>query len=111
MGDPTGTGKGGASIWGNKFDDEFKETLKHNSRGIVAMANNGPNTNGSQFYILYAKAPHLDRKNTVFGKVIDGFDVLDYIEKSQVSEKTYRPLSNILIRSVTVHANPLAEMV
>ena len=67
-GDPTGTGKGGTSIWNNKFEDEFCDDLRHNTRGAVSMANNGPNTNGSQFFITYAKHPHLDLKYTVFGK-------------------------------------------
>ncbi len=67
-GDPTNTGKGGQSIWGGKFEDEICEELRHAYRGVVAMANNGPNTNASQFYITYAKQAHLDLKYTVFGK-------------------------------------------
>lgn len=67
-GDPTGTGRGGNSIWGKKFEDEYSEYLKHNVRGVVSMANNGPNTSGSQFFITYGKQPHLDMKYTVFGK-------------------------------------------
>ncbi|XP_078003699.1 peptidyl-prolyl cis-trans isomerase-like 3 isoform X4 [Phascolarctos cinereus] len=67
-GDPTGSGKGGNSIWGRKFEDEYSEYLKHSVRGVVSMANNGPNTNGSQFFITYGKQPHLDMKYTVFGK-------------------------------------------
>lgn len=67
-GDPTNTGKKGESIWGHKFEDEFHDNLTHNARGIVSMANNGPNTNGSQFFITYDKHPHLDLKYTVFGK-------------------------------------------
>uniref|UniRef100_A0A2K5K1C2 Peptidyl-prolyl cis-trans isomerase n=1 Tax=Colobus angolensis palliatus TaxID=336983 RepID=A0A2K5K1C2_COLAP len=62
------TGRGGSSIWGKKFEDEYSEYLKHNVRGVVSMANNGPNTNGSQFFITYGKQPHLDMKYTVFGK-------------------------------------------
>ncbi len=68
-GDPTGKGKGGESIYGGNFEDEIRPTLRHNMRGIVSMANRGPGTNGSQFFITYAAAPHLDGKNTVFGKV------------------------------------------
>ena len=69
-GDPTNTGKGGESIWGRKFADEFRPTLKHNARGIVSMANSGPDTNGSQFFITYAKHTHLDHVYTVFGKCV-----------------------------------------
>ncbi|ELU05128.1 hypothetical protein CAPTEDRAFT_140600, partial [Capitella teleta] len=108
-GDPTGTGKGGNSIWGGKFEDEFHEDLKHTTRGIVSMANNGPNTNAAQFFITYAKQPHLDMKYTVFAKVIDGFDVLDEIEKQPVKEKSYKPLSAIRLLNVTIHANPFAD--
>eukprot|EP00040_Diaphanoeca_grandis_P022824 m.123309 g.123309 ORF g.123309 m.123309 type:complete len:164 (-) comp28980_c0_seq1:258-749(-) len=108
-GDPSGTGKGGTSIWGKKYEDEIVETLQHTQRGIVSMANSGPNTNGSQFFITYAKAGHLDLKYTVFGKMIDGFDTLDYIEKAQVDERTHKPLNDIEIHGVTIHANPLAD--
>lgn len=107
-GDPTGTGKGGNSIWGDKFEDELTDTLKHNVRGVVSMANNGPDSNGSQFFITYAKQPHLDLKYTIFGKVIDGFETLDEIEKQPVNEKNYRPLNDIHLLNVTIHANPLA---
>ncbi|KTF96135.1 hypothetical protein cypCar_00031978, partial [Cyprinus carpio] len=107
-GDPTGTGKGGTSIWGRKFEDEFSEHLKHNVRGVVAMANNGPNTNASQFYFTYAKQPHLDMKYTVFGKIIDGLETLDELEKLPVNEKTFRPLNDVHIKDVTIHANPFA---
>ncbi|KAK6011866.1 peptidyl-prolyl cis-trans isomerase, cyclophilin-type [Ostertagia ostertagi] len=66
-GDPTGTGKGGNSIWGGPFEDELSVELRHEGRGTLSMANNGPNTNKSQFFITYAKQPHLDLKYTVFG--------------------------------------------
>ncbi|GAA5808030.1 cytochrome P450 monooxygenase 4 [Mucor flavus] len=108
-GDPTGTGKGGNSIWGRKFNDEIRSALKHNARGIVSMANSGPNTNGSQFFITYAKHPHLDTKFTVFGKVIDGGDsTLDAFEKIPTDEKN-RPTQELRIRSITIHANPIAD--
>ncbi|KAI9188157.1 Peptidyl-prolyl cis-trans isomerase cyp10 [Blastocladiella emersonii ATCC 22665] len=112
-GDPTGKGKGGASIYtdgkdGKFFDDEIRTTLKHNARGIVSMANSGPNTNGSQWFITYSKQPHLDAKYTVFAKVIDGWDTLDELEKLPVDAK-HRPTKEVRIRSVTVHANPIAE--
>nr|XP_021155183.1 peptidyl-prolyl cis-trans isomerase-like 3 isoform X4 [Columba livia] len=105
---PSGTGKGGNSIWGKKFEDEFSEYLKHSVRGVVSMANNGPNTNGSQFFITYGKQPHLDMKYTVFGKVIDGLETLDELEKLPVNEKTYRPLNDVRIKDITIHANPFA---
>ncbi|XP_026881350.1 peptidyl-prolyl cis-trans isomerase-like 3 [Electrophorus electricus] len=108
-GDPTGTGKGGTSIWGRKFEDEFSEHLKHNVRGVVAMANNGPNTSASQFYFTYGKQPHLDMKYTVFGKIIDGLETLDELEKLPVNGKTFRPLNDVHIKDVTVHANPFAS--
>ena len=73
-GDPTGTGKGGESIWGGHFRDEIKDVLKHKSRGVLSMANSGPNTNASQFFITFAAQSSLDLKYTVFGKVIDGFE-------------------------------------
>ncbi|CAN6647998.1 peptidyl-prolyl cis-trans isomerase [Trichomonascus vanleenenianus] len=107
MGDPTGTGKGGESIWGGKFEDEIKPTLRHNKRGIVSMANSGPNTNGSQFFITYAKQVPLDGKYSVFGKLIGGMDTLDKLEAVQVDKKN-RPITPIYIKSVTMHANPLA---
>ncbi|KAJ8450140.1 hypothetical protein Cgig2_033334 [Carnegiea gigantea] len=107
-GDPTGTGKGGTSIWGKKFNDEIRESLKHNARGIMSMANSGPNTNGSQFFITYAKQPHLNGLYTVFGKVIHGFEVLDIMEKTQTGLGD-RPLAEIRLNRVTIHANPLAN--
>jgi len=109
-GDPTGTGKGGESIWGGMFDDSFTGELRHDRRGIVSMANRGPNTNRAQFFITYAKQPHLNNKNTVIGRVIDGFETLDAMERVPTTgEKKYRPLTEIKIKSVTIHANPLAE--
>lgn len=108
-GDPTGTGRGGTSIWGKRFDDEIRPQLKHHGRGVVSMANSGANTNGSQFFITFAKQAHLDSKNTVFGKVIDGWDTLDALERVGVDEK-YRPLQDVRLKSVKIHANPIAEM-
>ncbi|EJD06517.1 cyclophilin-like protein [Fomitiporia mediterranea MF3/22] len=111
-GDPSGTGKGGQSIWGKPFPDEIKATLKaspFNARGIVAMANSGPDTNKSQFFITYTKQSHLDGKYTIFGKVIDGADsTLDAIEREQVDGK-YRPIKDVLLNDVTIHANPIAD--
>ncbi|KAI5449933.1 Peptidyl-prolyl cis-trans isomerase cyp10 [Naganishia albida] len=109
-GDPTGTGKGGQSIYGAPFEDEIRPTLKFNARGIVACANAGPNTNKSQFFITYGKQPSLDGKYTIFGKVIDGADsTLDAMEKVPVNPK-HRPLQEIKLLSVTIHANPIADV-
>lgn len=107
MGDPTGTGKGGESIWGGKFEDDIKPTLRHNARGIISMVNSGPNTNGSQFFITYAKHVSLDGNYTVFGRLIDGYETLDKIEQVDVDKKN-RPLEPIYINNVTIHANPFA---
>lgn len=109
-GDPTNTGKGGKSIWGEMFEDELSEHLKHNKRGIVSCANKGPNTNGSQFFITYSKQTSLDMKYTIFAHVIDGLDTLDELENIPVNEKTFRPNYDIKIKSVTIHANPIADM-
>ena len=88
--------------------DELHPDLKHDKRGILAMANNGPDTNGSQFFITYAAQPHLNSKYTVFAVVIDGFETLDAMEKVPVGKKN-RPLTDIKIEHITIHANPLAE--
>jgi peptidyl-prolyl cis-trans isomerase-like 1 len=71
-GDPTGTGRGGESVFGGKFEDEITPSLKHTGAGILSMANAGPNTNGSQFFITLAPTPWLDGKHTIFGRVASG---------------------------------------
>mmetsp|Transcript_20002 Transcript_20002/g.41953 ORF Transcript_20002/g.41953 Transcript_20002/m.41953 type:complete len:116 (-) Transcript_20002:152-499(-) len=108
-GDPTGTGKGGESIYGKFFADEIHDSLKFTARGMVGMANKGPDTNGSQFFFAYQKLPHLNMKYPIFGKVISGFEVLDAMEKVPVGPKD-RPLQSISLKNVTVHANPIAEI-
>lgn len=79
-GDPTGTGRGGTSIWGKPFEDETDPNVKFDSPGIVAMANSGPNTNGSQFFITTAETSWLNMRHTIFGKVVSGYDVVKKIE-------------------------------
>ena len=96
-GDPTGTGSGGP---GYQFEDEFNENLVE--RGALAMANAGPNTNGSQFFIVTADAcPWLDGKHTVFGRVISGMEVIDAIEKVETGSND-RPLEDVRIESISV---------
>jgi len=90
-GDPTGTGRGGASIWGDSFEDEFDPQVKFDKKGIVAMANAGPDTNGSQFFITVAATPWLNMKHTIFGKVVAGYDVVEKIEKTTV-DASNKPL-------------------
>lgn len=81
-GDPTGTGMGGESIWGKPFQDEFNPKAQFDLPGILAMANSGPNTNGSQFFITCAKTPWLNMHHTIFGKVISGYDIVQKIESA-----------------------------
>ncbi|KAL9461226.1 hypothetical protein AB3S75_004264 [Citrus x aurantiifolia] len=107
-GDPTGTGRGGESIWGKPFKDEVNSKLLHSGRGVVSMANSGPHTNGSQFFILYKSATHLNYKHTVFGGVVGGLTTLAAMEKAPVDEND-RPLEEIKITGVTVFVNPYSE--
>jgi peptidylprolyl isomerase len=79
-GDPTGTGRGGESIYGKPFEDEFKPNIVFNKPGILAMANAGRNTNGSQFFITTVPTPHLNGRHTIFGEVIEGMDVVRKLE-------------------------------
>lgn len=95
-GDPTGTGRGGASIYGEKFEDEINSSLKHTGAGILSMANSGPNTNGSQFFITLAPTPWLDGKHTIFGRVKEGLRVVQRMGLVKTNSED-RPLDPVKI--------------
>ncbi|MBM3249991.1 MAG: peptidylprolyl isomerase [Candidatus Omnitrophica bacterium] len=83
-GDPTGTGRGGSSIWGKPFIDEVRQDAAFDKPGLLAMANAGPNTNGSQFFITCAPTPWLNMRHTIFGEVTSGYGVVEKIENTPV---------------------------
>jgi len=91
-GDPTGTGMGGESIWGKPFADEVTPQVKFDGPGILAMANAGPDTNGSQFFITCAKTPWLNMRHTIFGEVIAGLETVQKIENTPTGADD-RPLN------------------
>lgn len=99
-GDPTGTGRGGP---GYEIDDEFGPGLKHDSAGILSMANAGPNTGGSQFFITLAPTAWLDGKHAIFGKVVEGLDVVEALGKVQTGRGD-RPVDDVRIETVTIEA-------
>ncbi|XP_047527968.1 RING-type E3 ubiquitin-protein ligase PPIL2 [Vanessa atalanta] len=107
-GDPTGTGLGGESIWKKPFEDELKPNLHHTGRGVLAMANSGPNTNGSQFFITFRSCKQLDGKHTIFGKLVGGLDTLSAMEQIEVDNKD-RPIQDIIIEVAQVFVDPFAE--
>jgi cyclophilin family peptidyl-prolyl cis-trans isomerase len=99
-GDPTGTGRGGESTWGGKFKDEFSPKLIFDKAGILAMANAGPGTNGSQFFITLAPTSWLNNKHTIFGKVVNGIEVVNAIGKTKT--KNDRPVVDVIIKEVVI---------
>lgn len=106
-GDPLGTGKGGESIWKKPFEDEIHPQLRHTEAGILSMANKGPNTNQSQFFITFGAASHLDKKHTVFGKVVGGMEVLKKMEQCRaINEK---PVVPIVIQGTKCYSNPFTD--
>lgn len=100
-GDPTGTGRGGQSLWGGKFEDEVTPEVKFDKPGLLAMANAGPNTNGSQFFITVAATPWLNMKHTIFGEVVEGYDVVKKIENTATGPGD-RPIQEQKIIGVSI---------
>jgi peptidyl-prolyl cis-trans isomerase-like 1 len=103
-GDPTATGRGGESIFGGKFEDELSAELKHTGAGILAMANSGPNTNGSQFYITLAPTPWLDGKHTIFGRVSSGMGTIQLMG-SVATDAGDKPSTDVVIHRAYIAAS------
>ena len=104
-GDPTSTGRGGESVYGGKFEDEITRNLKHVGAGVVSMANAGPNTNGSQFFITLKPTPFLDGKHTIFGRIYSGMGVVQRMGLV-ATDKEDRPTSEVKIHRATALYGP-----
>ena len=100
-GDPTGTGCGGESCWGGTFEDECDPNVSFDKKGLIAMANAGPGTNGSQFFITTALTPWLHMHHTIFGEVVEGYDVVEKIENCRTGFMD-KPLEEQKILSVEI---------
>lgn len=97
-GDPTGTGRGGESIYGGKFEDNITRNLKHTGAGVVSMANTGANTNGSQFFITLKPTPFLDGKHTIFGRIYSGMEIIERMGMVE-TDSNDRPKNPITVLS------------
>ncbi|MCB1080908.1 MAG: peptidylprolyl isomerase [Chlamydiia bacterium] len=100
-GDPTGTGAGGESIWGKPFADECTSSVTFNKPGLLAMANAGPNTNGSQFFITTVETPWLNGNHTIFGEVVKGYDVVKKLEAVETNMQD-RPVKEQKIKRMYI---------
>jgi len=108
-GDPTNLGTGGESIWGKSFKNEIIHSFSHSTRGVLSMANRGPDTNGSQFFITFRPCKYLDGQHTIFGRVVGGLDVLTSIERVPVDKTTDKPLEPVTFLTAEVFVDPFEE--
>ena len=104
-GDPTATGMGGQSIWEESFEDEVRRDVRFEKAGLLAMANAGPNTNGSQFFITVAATPHLNMKHTIFGEVTQGYEIVKKISETAVDSND-KPLTDQKITKLYLKQQP-----